>query len=108
MDFIDLLKNYWEVIAGFFLLTLWVGSDHNKINKVEENQKLHSKEHEDSSFISEQACTGKMAQCTKVNNIQFAHGTEQFARFEAIITAKEVKDENRHSEVMRILLEMNK
>lgn len=95
------MKEWWPVILACLGGAAWVGTIQKEVSAITED-------HKDNPRVPVTRCDEIREGCKKCIDLQFAAGTSQFTDIKLLIAANDQKSETRHSELMRILLEMNK
>lgn len=104
----DWLRDWWEVLAGtalgFFGGILWVG----RVNSEIAGLKKDVTDLKTEKFVEVITCEERRKGCSHGNQIQFDHGTSQFIEIKKLIADVDRAGNDRHHEMMKILLEMNR
>lgn len=104
----DWLREWWAVLTGaalgFFGGVLWVGRVNGDIAGLKEDVKSLQTE----KFVEIKACEERRAGCGRSNQIQFDHGAHQFTEIKKLIADIDRAGNDRHNEMMKTLLEMNR
>lgn len=102
------LKDWWAVLTGaaigFFGGVLWVGRVNGELSGLRKDVTNLQTE----KFVEIKTCDERRAGCRRENQIQFDHGANQFAEIKKLIADVDRAGNDRHNEMMKTLLEMNR
>jgi hypothetical protein len=102
------LRDWWAVLTGaavgFFGGVLWVGKVNGEISGLQKDVADLQAE----KFVELSACEERRRGCGRSNQIQFDHGTSQFVEIKKLIADIDRAGNDRHNEMMKTLLEMNR
>lgn len=100
---LEWLSMHWQVICGFVGVGIWVGMVSQRVTNLE---------HEPKVTIS--SCDRQQASCRAHIDSEFAHGSKDFAEIKSevvalrkSISAADAASQDRHREILNILLERN-
>jgi len=100
----DWLKDWWAVLTGatvgFFGGVLWVG----RVNSELAEMRKDILDLQTEKFVEVTTCEERRGGCVRSNQIQFTHGESQFAEIKKLIADVDRAGNDRHLEMMRILL----
>lgn len=94
---LEIVKDYWAIIAGFFGVAVWVGRLQKDVSYLKEG-----------AFVTNGHCIERQAGCARTNAFQFADGEKQFARLEKLIEKIEGAQQKHHDDVMKAILGLKK
>lgn len=94
----EIIKEWWAAITALIAAIFWIGSLHKDVHDLKQAPPA----------MTVDSCNHKMSGCTAANLVRFQNSSDQFREVKEAIIRNDEAGQARHSEIMKILLEMNR